>query len=319
MANTVVERIRAIARRRRESPAEVKAAYETGRVESNFQNLPGGDADSQGWRQERKSLYANPRDLDASINRFFDETSQAQKANPGAKSYELAAAVQRPAAQYRGRYKDVSKEAQSLLKGGGSTGGKSPARGSSPRTADTGTGAADARRAALQAYVLSQGTQDEPDSALALAQGLAAARKVKDTPDAKTAIKQRRSSKPSSGGESLHGSGVKELIFNDGGKGYGIKDGKEVDGAGTFSAVWAGHANHVHVAAGPKTVVELGKLAQKHGLHVGENSHFGGVDRGAHTENSYHYKDEAIDVSGDPKKMAAFAREVAEYNKSRKL
>jgi hypothetical protein len=68
----------------------------------------------------------------------------------------------------------------------------------------------------------------------------------------------------------------------------------------------------VHVAAGPKTVVELGKLAQRMGLHVGENPHFGGVDP-VHVAGSYHYKGEAIDVSGDAKKMALFAQEVADY------
>lgn len=114
------------------------------------------------------------------------------------------------------------------------------------------------------------------------------------------------------------GSGVLELIYNDGGEGYGIKNGKTVNGPAVFNSVWAGHANHVHVAAGPKTVVELGKLAQQMGLHVGENPHFGGVDP-VHVPGSYHYKGEAIDVSGSPKKMAAFAQAVADYNKSHSL
>jgi hypothetical protein len=117
----------------------------------------------------------------------------------------------------------------------------------------------------------------------------------------------------------VKGSKVLELIFNDGGKGYGIKNGAVVDGRQVFSDVWAGHANHVHVAAGPKTVVRLGKLAQDMGLHVGENSHFGGVDSSAHVPGSYHNKDEAIDVSGDPSKMAAFARRVERYNRTRGL
>lgn len=120
-----------------------------------------------------------------------------------------------------------------------------------------------------------------------------------------------------SGSSGVHGSKVLELIFNDGGKGYGIKDGNEVDGRSVFSSVWGGHANHVHVAAGPKTTVELGKLAQSMGLHVGENPHFGGVDP-VHVAGSYHYKGEAIDVSGDKAKMAAFARRVAAYNRSKR-
>lgn len=98
-------------------------------------------------------------------------------------------------------------------------------------------------------------------------------------------------------GLSGKGSGLLELIYNDGGKGYGVKNKQIVNGASVFSSVWAGHANHVHVAAGPKTIVGLGKLAQQMGLHVGENSHFGGENPGAHVPGSYHNRDMAIDVS----------------------
>ena len=121
------------------------------------------------------------------------------------------------------------------------------------------------------------------------------------------------------GGGSTKGSEVLELIYNDGGKGYGIKDGQVVDGRSVFSDVWAGHADHVHVAAGPKTVVTLGKLAQQMGLHVGENPHFGGVNP-VHVPGSYHDKGEAIDVSGGtPAQMNAFARAVEHYNRTRAL
>ena len=122
---------------------EKVAAVETGLVESNLRNLPGGDADSAGWRQERASLYKNPTNLNASIDRFFKETRavRGQYSNAG----DLAAAVQRPAAQYRGRYGERASEAKRLL--GGATAGASadeddggPARGrpgarASPRPA----------------------------------------------------------------------------------------------------------------------------------------------------------------------------------------
>jgi hypothetical protein len=66
----------------------------------------------------------------------------------------------------------------------------------------------------------------------------------------------------------------------------------------------------------------LGKIAQnRFGLHVGENEYFGGVtDVHTHANGgSYHYRDqngdgkgdEAIDVSGDPKQMQAYAAFVA--------
>jgi hypothetical protein len=63
--------------------------------------------------------------------------------------------------------------------------------------------------------------------------------------------------------------------------------------------------------ADPRDIVGLGKIAQKMGLHVGENPAFGGVSQGAHVPDSYHYKNEAIDVSGDPDKMLAFNKLLA--------
>lgn len=105
-------------------------------------------------------------------------------------------------------------------------------------------------------------------------------------------------------------SGLFELIHNTGnGPGFAVKNGQKVNGSQFYSQVWEGHKNHVHVAAGPNTVVKLGKLAQEMGLSVGENPHFGTVHR-VHAPDSYHYKNEAIDVSGDPKKMNRYARRV---------
>lgn len=119
-----------------------------------------------------------------------------------------------------------------------------------------------------------------------------------------------------SGGSAIGGPSTKshsqllELIHNTGkGPGFAVKNGQRVNGPQFYSAVWAGHQNHVHVAAGPHTVVRLGKLAQDMGLHVGENPHFGGVAP-VHAQNSYHYKGEAIDVSGDPHLMNRYARRV---------
>jgi hypothetical protein len=112
------------------------------------------------------------------------------------------------------------------------------------------------------------------------------------------------------GSQGFHGSGVLELIYNDGGKGYGIKNGQVVNGGQVFRDVWAGHTNHVHVAAG--------KYAQSLGLHVGENPRFGGVDP-VHVPGSYHYKGEAIDVSGDPQKLSKYAQAVEAYNASGRL
>jgi hypothetical protein len=92
-----------------------KAAVETGIVESGLTNPSGGDADSAGWRQERRSLYANPTNINAAARRFRQEFQQHYQ--PGEKSYQVAAQVQRPRADLRGRYKDVQGQASAVLKG----------------------------------------------------------------------------------------------------------------------------------------------------------------------------------------------------------
>jgi hypothetical protein len=92
-----------------------KAAVETGIVESNLTNPSGGDADSAGWRQERRSLYANPTNISAATRRFRQEFQQHYQ--PGEKSYQVAAQVQRPRADLRGRYRDVQAQAGAILKG----------------------------------------------------------------------------------------------------------------------------------------------------------------------------------------------------------
>jgi len=96
---------------------------------------------------------------------------------------------------------------------------------------------------------------------------------------------------------------LRELIYTP--LGYGAKNG-----ARTAPYAAANHYNHVHLAAGPRTVVRLGKRAQQMGLRVGENPAFDKVDP-VHVPNSYHYKNQAIDVSGSPEKMMAFAKYVA--------
>jgi cell wall-associated NlpC family hydrolase len=92
---------------------ELLAAAETGLVESGgFHNYNYGDADSEGWRQERTSLYGSDANhpKQGALN-FFSET----KAQTGATAGELAANVQRPAEQYRGRYDEVKPQAAAIL------------------------------------------------------------------------------------------------------------------------------------------------------------------------------------------------------------
>ncbi len=110
--------IRRGAKRNGATRKELEAAVETGLVEAGLTNPSYGDADSEGWRQERKSLYPDPTNLDASVDRFFQETRKVR--DKYATSGELAAAVQRPLASLRGKYAERSADAEALLSDGGS-------------------------------------------------------------------------------------------------------------------------------------------------------------------------------------------------------
>lgn len=117
----VVDEIRRIWRRRGLPGRYLTGAYDTGIVESGLRDLPGGDADSYGFRQQRLSGYGR-QPLRRQINNLFNEFQQFDKGQPLG---QLIADVQRPAAQYRGRYSDpdILRRARALAGGGGGGGG----------------------------------------------------------------------------------------------------------------------------------------------------------------------------------------------------
>ena len=146
------------------SPKELKAAVETAIVETNISNPSAmTDHDSQGWRQERKSLYPDPTNVTHSADRFFRET-RAVRGKYG-RAGDLAAAVQRPAAQYRGRYQQHSAEADQILAhlglGGraSSTGRASSPAGAAPPAvvATPGVDTSSARRQLVASFLLNGG------------------------------------------------------------------------------------------------------------------------------------------------------------------
>jgi hypothetical protein len=286
----VLDRIKRIGDEVGATPKQRKAAIETGLVESGLRNLKGGDADSAGWRQERASIYRNPTNLDASIRRFYTETAAVKDKYGSAGS--LAAAVQRPAAQFRGRYQGVSGQAQALLGGGG--GGTAPMGPATTRTITPGVDNSAVRAGLIQQF-LGRQNQDPLDFAM----GIRAAQ------DVAPVTKTTRQTMPAKQTGNLRGKSPLLELFWQGQGGINAKNGK-IQPQGFVS----GHKDHVHVAAGPKTIVQLGKLAQSMGLRVGENPHFGKVNP-VHVANSYHYKGEAIDVSGSPAAMRAYAHRVA--------
>ncbi len=97
---------------------QLLSAVETGLVESNLANLDYGDADSEGWRQERTSLYGTgpngPTDVAASAKRYFEETLSDTGGNlKGLTAGNVAQAAQGSA--YPERYDERKSEAKGLL------------------------------------------------------------------------------------------------------------------------------------------------------------------------------------------------------------
>ena len=179
------------------------AAIETGLVESGLRNLNYGDADSKGWRQERASIYKDPTNVGASVARFRDEF--LQHFDPGETAGQVAAQVQRPREDLRGRYQAAKPQARAILAryGGGSAGGGLPGYGTTSRTIP-GVDNGPLRQQLKLSYLQNS---HNPNALLDLATGL---RGAQDTPD-RTVTTRVRSSTPgatSSGGKVITAPGA---------------------------------------------------------------------------------------------------------------
>lgn len=93
------------------------ALFEAGLVESNFHNNTSAtDHDSLGYLQQRPSQgWKDPTNVSTATKSFIDKAKRVLGENPTYNAGQLAAAVQVPAAQYRGRYQEASAAAQRLL------------------------------------------------------------------------------------------------------------------------------------------------------------------------------------------------------------
>lgn len=186
---------------------------------------------------------------------------------------------------------------------GAFSGSKSPV---TRAVAGAASGTPGVDNSALRAQAVQQLLGSKNSDPVSFAMAFRAAQDVPGQATAATAPSRPTSPTAPAGGGNFRKSHSPLLeLFWQGQGGIDAKNGQAVP-----QGFVSGHQDHVHVAAGPKTVVELGQLAQQMGLHVGENPHFGGVNP-VHVKNSFHYKGEAIDVSGDPAKMQAFAHRVA--------
>lgn len=143
-----------------------------------------------------------------------------------------------------------------------------------------------------QALLTYAQNRDRPDALLTLAASV--------TPEEAAAAPKKITLAPHSRSPKQKGSGKPGNIFELFYRADSWKNGSKI-------ATVPDHYDHVHVAADTRRAVYLGRLAQKMGLHVGENKYFTGTTpTGGHAPNSWHYQNKAIDVSGDPRKMAAF-------------
>lgn len=262
------------------SRKQIKAALEAGSVESGLSNPQHAtDADSIGLFQIRPSMHPGVKAGNAKAStKWFFQN--AKQADKGQGSGQLAQDVERSA--FPGRYAQHAKEASRYLKGGGGSAGKT-VRGKANVSTTAGVDRSSDRGLATLSALYAQNHQD-PGALKSLG--------VDPTPY-----------------YGSQGAGALAQTLS------GLKD---TPGKTTTTPGKVVRKSKGGTGKGKTGIVELGKLAQSMGLHVGENPHFGGVTP-VHVSGSYHYKGRAIDVSGDPKKMNRYAKLVErKYGKNLK-
>jgi hypothetical protein len=271
------------AQRLRATPKETEALIEAGLVEANLRNPNYGDRDSIGSLQERSHYGSPQRRLNPSLaaRRFLSEARTLTKKGFKGSSGQLAQAVQRSA--FPERYDQRDAQAKALLRGAGNVGGGSLTP-TSPSTSPTGptevtTTIPGQDRSADRKLLLLQYLQERgrPDALLNLGTGI---KNAQDVPEETVTT-------PVPGSSGAYGAS--------GGKARGAKLG---------------------TAGGKPSIDEVAQIAKKLGLNVGEHPKYGGVAP-VHTKGSYHYSGRAVDISGDPQRLAKLNRTLAKhYGKS---
>lgn len=291
----VIEAVRRAARRKNATHKEEKAAIETVLVESNARNLNYGDRDSVGAFQQRPSQGWGPagESVEKDAAQFFNAAKKHR--GSGGSSGQLAQRVQRSA--FPERYDQKSREAMKILRSTKSRGGDSGEGRRGPRAATASIpGSSGVDNSAIRQQLVSSFLQNRgrPGAMLALATGIQASQDIPATPGSKISVPSAKANNPDMPNKRPS---VNELFFD---KGVNLDRGKPTKPIG-------GHGDHVHVAVNNKAdLAPLKELARKMGLRAG-----GDKDKSGHTPGSFHYSGRAIDVSGDPKKMAEFNRRVA--------
>jgi len=267
--------------RKKASPKKLKALVAAGLVEANLGNPDYGDRDSIGSLQERSHYGSRSRRLDPyqAALRFLSEAEQLDR--PQYSAGQLAQAVQRSA--FPGRYDQRGAEAEAIL---------------ANRAKPTGRNPLDAGKVQATPPRYQRGsTNADVDGAL---------------------VDELLSRARGRGGSLLKG-----LEYRLGTGGYTTETpGQWVDGqvrstnAGRSAGGGTGRvAEHGTGQTDIETLLRV--AARDFKLRVGEHPAFGGVAAGVHAAGGYHYrkakrsKGAAGDLSGDPRRMAAFAAYVA--------
>lgn len=316
-----------------------------------YRNVGSGDRDSVGFLQQRPSMGWGPpgESIEQDTRQFLAAAKKINRGGFNGSAGQLAQAVQRSA--FPARYDQRGAEAERLLRsfsGGGSSPARPSAPSAPPAEAPEPLTGGPSNGAVLAAQILARapepqqprpsmgiatpefaagprlptgaapvlsGAGQAPSPGAALSRALSsiaalggqeAAPEAPEAADAPSGAESATSGgKPASANARAGRSPLLELFWQGPG-GINVKNGKKVP-----QGFVDGHDRHVHVAAGPKTVLDLAKIAQSMGLNVGEHPKFGGVAAGAHVANSNHYANRAIDVTGSPAKLRAYARRIA--------
>jgi len=297
----------------RRDPQRVRMALlEAMAVESRFRHLNYGDRDSQGVLQQRPGQGWGPyipgvRGVRQDINDFLvraRRTNRGFRGTPG----QLAQAVQRSA--FPERYDQEESRAIDLLRSNIGGRGGSPGRVLAGRLEPSqGVAGPSAGTSPAVAYLLQASNElaggRMPDSN-ALLGALVAQRQLSEQPSPQAQDLAGRVQGGYAGtAPAQGGGGVEELFYDPLGA---IDNNTNIKPIG-------GHDDHVHFSA--RNVGQIKSAiakAKQLGLRVSENPAVDPVDP-VHTSGSFHYQKfkgtkygRAIDVSGNPSRMAAFYR-----------
>lgn len=290
-------------RRAGASPKLIESAIETILVEANARNPKHGDRDSLGAFQQRATWGTAKSRLNVteSADRYFAEGMKLGKMKGS--SGRLAQKIQRSA--FPDRYEQRDADAESLMRAAGGT-PMGPGRAMMSRSRVSAMATPGVPKLDVQSAVVDALLSGNKNIMASLRHNLTSGQYMTEPvqPSGSNAAQGEAGAGGVSGKTSAGKTGgrlnVRELFHDPEGA---YDEGQKIPAIG-------GHSSHVHVSLNTSAeAIRAGKIAQRMGLHVSEQSRFDKVDP-VHTKGSFHYSDKAVDVSGSPAKMRAYFRKI---------